>query len=736
MTMNRLITSAIIGLLLGIGSACRDRDVVPEQASAQYQGEIISLDLGGALEVDSIPEPDQDLRTISIGHEEVTHRGRRVLKPTIRLREDREGRHSRVRLFIRKHGDPGSLSVADLPAKIRRDPKTQRYYFDLLSTSVQLKKANQKLTEGEWYIAGFYGGKAGAQVAGQPRYEIDVLHVKTSPAKASDVVEYDFPIAFGWTKLERATVSGGKSYGIHRNLRFRPVGTLLGLEIENDLVEDVTLQAIRMSRVAGAFSGVFDPDSDADDALRRGDVPSFRPGVADQAYSEKQINPQSITLPAAQRYAGRLYVWFMPQGQARAINFTLEAEQRRSYSSPNVPVQDRFKVKNREATFNDSFRYSVSTRSGFKSGQVYIFPLKIVSDLMITEVYHHYKNGLSFAAVELYNPNKTEIDLNNYALARIKNQFLVVQYCDMPTPPPRGCPANRVKSRLERFTLYAPHLRSSDRVTNTKLDPVQNALILPLTLRPDHDWRPYSLGIKQNNTAVTGAESYSKNPIKVRFLTDSGYGVLSGNAVPTPARPTLAGGKTMIVLGDGYLAEGATLRTGGVSQQVVEAYKRGYCQYIVALDNRSTDARSGDIVDNRMGGFSANRHSGVMNLRYEDGLLLIKRSQRGGQEVRQVIDTTTPNVFSGESSKTGNVEDYWLNMMDLNLSGPTAVYSPNYQTRTVIERVPSYGWSNRHWHVQRTTTDLRSIVSLGSRRWLGSDDPATWGAVPMQRTAR
>lgn len=174
---------------------------------------------------------------------------------------------------------------------------------------------------------------------------------------------------------------------------------------------------------------------------------------------------------------------------------------------------------------------------------------------------------------------------------------------------------------------------------------------------------------------------------------------------------------------------------GGISAQLYEAYKKGYCQYIVALDNRSTSTLTREVIDNTSGGFSANQNSGVMNLRYEDGLLLVKRSLNNGVEQRRVIDTTTPNIYSGENSVTGNSEEYWENMMGLKVGGKdtksTAVYSSNYQTRTVIERLPSYGWSKYHWHVGRGSNALRSIVSLGSRKWLGDEQSASWVAVPQ-----
>lgn len=723
----------LCGLLLLASTSCQKeetRATEPTEAVAEYQGEEFSLDINVSLDEDALLPSEQSLRSISLGHEEVTQQGKQVMKPTIRLVE---GDNTKMRIFLRKLGDPASLTMFDAPVKISRDAATGTYRFELLQGEVRLKKSLSKITEGEWYISGFYGGSNFAQSTSQEQYNIQIQGAKSSATTRESVFEYNFPLAFGWSKLERAERSGNKSYGMHRNLRLKPVGTLLGIELENDLLESVTLSSVKMSGTDASFSGSFVPSRDNDDALRAGSVPTFSPTAlssTSEPVIEKNINPEPVLLPAAQRHDGRLYVWFMPLHQGdETIRFTLEAAQRKSNSSPES-AQDRFVVKGKEATFRDSFRYAVSVSGGFQSGRVYIFPLRVSSDLMITEVYHKYDNGLSYAAVELYNPNKTPIDLSDYALARVKNQFLDVGYCTVGEI--GGKCRGKTAIRQEYYTLYPPSFDKSRRSE-------ANALILPLSLSTTHNWSPYRLGVNRDNKTQDGAADYSaSNPIKLRFLTESGYGTLDNNDLPAGAKPMLHGGKTLVVLGDGYQPANATLKSGGLSAQLYEAYKKGYCQYIVALDNRSTAAKDSEIKNDNQGGFSGNRNSGVMNLRYEDGLLLVKRIRQKGGETRRVIDTTTPNLYSGgqdENYKTGNALDYWLNMMDLKQGNrkekSTAVYSANYQTRTVIERLPSYGWSRHHWNVHRQTDNLDRVVSLGSRRWLGSGDQASWAAVPQ-----
>lgn len=563
--MRQVILMLLGGLLLTQMSCQREtyQDVEAGTQTEAYLGEEFMLDIDAHFSEGALHVTETGLRSISIGHEEVTHKGNKVFKPTIRLVEDKEGKRSKMRIFLRKLGDRGSLTMMDIPTKIIYDSRTGEYHFELLQTTVRLKKALSKITEGEWYISGFYGGSDTPQASDQEKYAIRLTAAKSSEATRESVFDYNFPLAFGWTKLERAEQSAGKSYGIHHNLRLKPLGTLLGIELENELVEDVTLSSVKMSSADASFSGEFVPFDDGDDALKAGSVPTFKTtttGRTTPSVVEKTINPKPITLAAARPYNGRLYVWFMPLRQkTESIRFTLEAAPRKSKSSTDVSDKDKFAIKGQEATFNDSFRYTASVAGGFKSGHVYIFPLKVVSDLMITEVYHKYENGLSYAAVELYNPNKTDIDLSRYALARVKNQFVDQGYCKVKSIG-GSCPAGKVGIRQEHYTLYAPHLSKTSRSRRSETD----ALILPLSLSTTHEWIPYRLGVGRDNQTQGGSSDYTAtNPIKLRFLTESGYGTLEGNSLPAGTKPVLHGGKTMIVLGDAYQDSGATLRTGG-----------------------------------------------------------------------------------------------------------------------------------------------------------------------------
>lgn len=364
--------------------------------------------------------------------------------------------------------------------------------------------------------------------------------------------------------------------------------------------------------------------------------------------------------------------------------------------------------------------------------------MKIKSGLMISEYFinrhrinlsdvnlQHVREPNFLGYVELYNPNLDPIELKHYALARISNIRRSLSVLNRDGQRVSVAGANNCffhPMALDKYTIWennnflpAKPKGTADRDADEATES-HKALLISLQLKngAKSSFQPNSLGFRSHLETKSGIrkELYydTKNDDRtenVRFLKGE---------VPNGQDAKLEGGKTMVLLGNGFISSGNpsdipyyyysdTYGNSGYyrpdyqlsAQDWGKIVNNPNCQIVVAIDN---------YIDR--GAFPFNKEAGVMNLNWSDALFLVQKHSKDPLR-RRIIDATSANPFA----RVNNWTDF---VRQVTLANETELGRAHFRVRTVAQRMPEFlNFQTNQWLAVPFTGIVPSEVSLGQR---------------------
>lgn len=649
--------------------------------------------------------------------------------PQIKLEDNRT---YDITLYVRRLG--GS-SVTTIPAKALYaiDQESGARRMSVKVESFRLQGANETFSKGanDWYICGVIG-EAPRTITEQNQFSM---------------AGRKLPLGFPWTPLT-ITQDG---HGQQKALRFSLIGTLLRVGLRNNIVEPVEVLRLKLKSEHFAFAGSFAPAATTDDDLRSQRYLSFASTSSNQDF-EFHVSEQAKLGNGTRILAGgedmlsegKVFVWGYPLKPQAPIEAQMEVVTR-----PLGFTAEQLPGSHLPASEKKSFqRYSVpstlmSPKGGYQHGYVHKAPFLVTSDLMITEVYHCLKGNLSTSIIELHNPTLDPIELRHYGLMKVGE--------------------DKVGPVSTNWVAFFPQndQTHSERGVDTgstsggyKQARTTQALILPLDLVTGDDadqswaywrWRTYQPLLKDGNDP--NKTKYYTHTIRTRKLRT---GVAKGDdledlpggflPMPTGTNPTLNPGKTMLILGPGYVeftpdeqgygllyptaaggngsgafAEGQL----GPGIQPIEACRQDYCQWAFAMANYTVGNAS-----------SFNDASATNFLAKDQGVVLVKQRRdllnhphlQNGME-RKIIDCSHPWNNAGSSQQSvrdaypkGSTNTYFRTRCDGDYFP-----SPNYKIDNWHFENMSWSnkerpkWKSREYYTGRATLGTRRFVQNGSK---------------------
>ncbi|KGO00206.1 hypothetical protein [Porphyromonas sp. COT-290 OH3588] len=300
----------------------------------------------------------------------------------------------------------------------------------------------------------------------------------------------------------------------------------------------------------------------------------------------------------------------------------------------------------------------------------------ITTDLMITELTYKEDSGKNYSVVELQNPSKLDINLNEYALVRLRFDGNKMSYLRTD---------NTFTDRLEDLSdadfYFLKDLKESDMVSIYK---------------PNNDQASVEYGAKESAYAGTYVGSVN------RYF----------NKFEENGKKLLAAGQIVLIGASGYEIKSAHLEL------------KSWWPTFFPRDPRYN---SWYLAQKRFRYFARTSHSNVLdinsgnNTQVKDGLALVKLFTTQQGKKKKVIDTTAPIGLSGFGF-SGTLYDY---KQEFNkVATTTSYYSQKRKDGVVFpfmapyrtKRVETDSWSD-DWELLANRNDL-------GYRWLASIDAA------------
>lgn len=732
--------------LLAIATSCsptsKDEPERPQQVDDPGRIEL-SATLDESFDLDL--GDDDNLRALDIYQRDANRDGRVDAKEAFTFDIDIEKyKGKKMHLFLKRKG-ASTVTTLFAPVVITKTPQG-RYQMKAVLEHVQAQ-GGLDFSQGEWYISGFWGGgtQQESPASEQERLRHTVAEVRpVSPLNLGDKVEMDIPLGFPWTRITGKQM--GPVYLMQNfDLRIRPMGVLLSLRLENRTRYMADIESLDKEMFGFAFGGYFDVSNVSDTDLTGGRFPAFKPSLNENVNNETvNILPRQLSLASTQKATMPIYMWLMPTEEVasgdHALTFTFVSKKRTTMDA-DLYATDRFQT-NGLGEFYDRYVIDLSFRKTPTNSQYFIKDVKIKSGLMITEYFmNRHRIDLSsswysnvrepnfYGYVELYNPNLDPIQLEHYALARISNLRRTITLSDG-TKKPGANYCFFHPFAMERYTAwekigYDGHPsgtadRRADQYTKSN-----QALLISLQLQDGakSSFQPNSLGflskletkqgIQERLVAIPDNDNRTE---RVRFLK---------GAPASGRKAQLEGGKTMLLLGNGFIERGDPAnipdysyyydRTGEyLTLKPQHRFKQEdwdkvvanpECQIIVALDNYQDRAA-----------YPIYPKSGVLNLNWSDALILVQKHPRD-QKRRRMVDATSVNPFARVDNWTEFVEK-------VTLTNDERVGFAHFRVRTVAQRMPEFlNFSEKQWHSVyfwnrtsgSTTADIDARVSPGKR---------------------
>lgn len=334
----------------------------------------------------------------------------------------------RAHCILRRKGDASATTYVDIVWKGRRD---RRIKFDDLK--VTLPEGVEPASGDEWYFLAIMGGDSFDMQTGRVRMTSGTSEEGQSDPQIDDASLGKIPYLMNWTKLN----VNGREFATPTTAQFRPLGTLLRLQFLSNMIEDYKATSLTFTSNALDLSGVFDPMQLTDEQLSTPvSVPRWEPSQStspSQRYVLRgggRASARGLELPGGTSWNRErtIYVWGMPrepQTAQEALHTEVELEVLPLHAEGGEvrPVQRK--------------TYDHIGHRPFRHGATYRLSNVLTSDLIISEIFYDYAQPDPFAStedkpnysiVEIYNPTLSPVDLNHYALARLRYNEAERQY--------------------------------------------------------------------------------------------------------------------------------------------------------------------------------------------------------------------------------------------------------------------------------------------------------------------
>lgn len=258
-----------------------------------------------------------------------------------------------------------------------------------------------------YYITGIIGGNLDATSS--------KLTMNISNELKKDVRELDIPVSFPWTRLKPENIN--KSFVDIKNLKFKPLGNLIGFNITSKVYDPVEVIGLNVRTNLFSSDGYFD-------LIRSNPVENEY-----ITYKRENNNDEiNYTLSADEKNAlkvnskeslGYFYTWVMGAnptgGKYLSVGFDIKPVCRDA-----IAITEKNKIRTLKTP--NLYRWKPSKDlPNLDAGKPYFIKPEIISnDLIITEVYHNTNgnNNEHLNIIELYNPSSEPINISNYYLAR------------------------------------------------------------------------------------------------------------------------------------------------------------------------------------------------------------------------------------------------------------------------------------------------------------------------------
>lgn len=762
-------------LLVGLAllASCSKEHTSPEKPETELtMGAPAALELEGGLELgfgyaDQVPVDEMDS-----GVGEVARALDIYQKPDESFSFDiniAKYKDVKMQLFLRR---VGAASVTSIHAPVTITKLSNgKYHIRVVMEKIRPVDAADFAT-GEWFITGFWGGGAQSAVSNNTKHEVANV-APTSPDNVGDKVEMDIPLGFPWTKI-KAVKKGSTVLLKHDDLKIQPMGILFCLTPNNRTKNLIDLVKLDKELQGFAIGGYFDV---AAKAPVEGEFPKFDRGFLENINNEGvPVRPYDVKIASGQKASKPIYLWAIPTEETATdymMSFSFMSDERTSMDDIYADV-DRFNL-NGVAKFTDRYTIDYNFPTRPKHGQYFLKEMKIRTSPMITEYFmNRVRNGATkkiwvwngsqwvlgtdkafndpyfYGYVEIYNPNIDDIAIENYALCRIAN----VRRATLDN-------AGNVINYGPNFPYFHPHGaakfrdggRTGDNGTadrNADADTESHkALLLSLQLKNGQksSFSPFnSLGFKSQFETVSrkieeAQVSVPQNDNRIEKVKFFKGGLIGGRAI-------LKGGKTMLVLGNGYLEQNtrpayvytpdgvsaniqrhhssnkldyiADTRVDPLPRKVVEGLENDdECQMIVAVDNyldKSTNPGGGGMAAG-IDYYAILEGAGVMNLGWHDALFIVQKHKNNSKR-RRIVDATSANPFARVNNWT-----FFAENVTLATSNDTGW--PHFRVRTVAQHLPEFlNFTQRQWYPVKYTgkgSRIPSKTSPGRRSAVGLD---------------
>lgn len=682
--MKKIYSLALtLAVLMGAASCGQDEalqtGITQTAPAAQPQGARIDLAVDSEFDLADLPGDEETARSLQLGQENGT--------PHIKLPLG----DSQLRVFLRKIGGTDATTTsAYIPAKVSYDDATKRYRI-VAKGAVQLQSAADRFDQGEWYIAAIWDGaspKAPTTEAERLSHKLPALKpINATGVTMDNPVNVQVPVVTKWTRIDNS-LSGGTTL-TKLNLEFRPMGVLLALNLTNQTVYPVNVSSVTSGAKGFSLDGDLTVQGVDDQKLRDG----ASLALVNSTDEEKLITPSAITIQPFQDVDAPVYLWLYPKSDAAAgheISFSF-ASDKRTAMSPELDPKDQFGSDFRNK-FQDFYTIDFTFGTVPQNGTYFVRDYGLRSQLTITEYFFNPYNNKSYGYVEIYNPNTLPVVLENYGLIRIMDEL---------------------DATNNRQGHYYPQKTS---ILDTS-GQTHRTSVLSLGMKPGASpWSPNSLGINSYNDVAAGA---APAPMSVSYPAQEQVRMIKSRPTYKDDKYTLEGGQTMLVLFSGHMAAGSTLQdpvpgdksARALPEYINQAFDKGYCQYVVVLNNPTSDAGNYLSATN-------SPDAGVMNIGIYDALALVQKHQ-GNQQRRRGVDATslTSLMYLGD----GNWPFYRANV---------ATGAIHFRGRSAGQKTSD---SHFHSYEQYYQARLGTGTNSGFREFLGATapvDPAT-GQVTM-----
>lgn len=660
---------ASIALVLGLLAACAKDSGQPTAVEQQApKGEWINLDIDSEFDLLKVAQDEDTLRALQIGQD-----ANKV--PHIKLPL---GNSTKLRVFLRKAGQQGNdaTTTAVLPAEITYNNKTRKYRISAKGP-VQLQNAGDKFSQGEWYISAIWGKNAEDMTKPLRHTLASQFPINTKNLSMDQPTEVEVPVVAPWTRIDNSLRKGETLTSL--SLQFRPLGVLLALKLGNGTVYPVEIANLKAGFSGFTVNGELSVENVSDQDLRNGSMPQLIPGDSE----EQPISPETLILQPFDNNVSPIYIWFYPtedtnEDAGYEVSFALSSAKRGTMDT-RLEAKDRFQSEKADPEFQDFYTVDYTFSKKPEHGTYYVKDYKLRSQLTITEYFLQQYDGRPYGYVELYNPNVDPIVLENYGLIRIVDGETY------------GKPSS------QRNGYLFPQMTSISGNDGT----THRALVLSLALQNNRKspWTPNSLGINSVDDVKNGHprapmnHDYGLRVERVRFVKE--------RATKLGDKYTLQGGRTMLVLMSGHMAAGSTLQdpvprdknAPAFPEYINQAFNKGYCQYVVAIDNPYSST-SNNAMDR-----------GVMHMSNLDALALVQKHNKTQKRRRGVDASSLNNLMNLERGSWGFYRD------------KVATDESHFRARTAVQFTSdSHTHTYRQWYQARLTAAGERIAN---REYLG-----------------